>query len=393
MKKILLLSIFPSCFFSVLSLLFLYTWYDELPNDDIIITYSFDIFITTFFFIIFIFSNTSFFQRVTPKINSDLVIFISTKLCFSIAILGLVTYSIVAIQFTKQLHELGPVIAIAEYREYGENYGTLLLKRLIQLMFIVSIFSKFISKKLTVSLFVCVCLIAYCGFSRTDVAILVYFATIYLAFFYPENPRKILFYFLIFVLIAITSSALISIYQARQSDIISAIKHVLEKIFVYRIYAIYLADNLQQESVYISTYLFSFVGFIGERILILLNIEDIRYVVDTGFVSKFQYIKNGNHANALYPWWAWFYLTFGIFGIIIKNIFSFFIYWIICKIRFPMLFLYFSYLLLYGQFQRHIFLTANDFYQLLGLILFDLIFILFIKKRVKYDSQRNNTNI
>lgn len=386
MKKSIILGILPSFIFSILSLLFLFLWYNELPNTESIIAYSLDILATSFCFSIFIIFNKSFFTRKAPVINKELLYFITTKQCTIIIVIGLIIYIYAAYNFTMKISESGPVVAIAEFRETGENYGTLLLKRLIQLIFIVSLFSSQANRSKKILLFSIVILIAYCGYSRTDLAILVYFFLIYLAFLYDGKQKKVISLFFILTALAIFFAGGISIYQERQSDLYNAIGHVLEKIFVYRIYSIYLGDILQQEPVYISTYLFSFLGFIGERILIFVGIEDIRYVVDTGFVSKFHSIKNNNSANALYPWWAWFYLTFGLFGIVIKNIFSFYILWLVCKLRLPMTFLYLSYLLLYGQFQRHIFLTANDFYQILGLFIFDLLIFSFFRKRMVYDS-------
>ncbi len=88
-------------------------------------------------------------------------------------------------------------------------------------------------------------------------------------------------------------------------------------------------------------------------------------------------IKNGDTANALYPWWAWFVYAFGVLGLLYKVIFSSLFLSLFIKLRLPITSLYILYLLVIKQFQRHPLINATDFYAFAGILLFEITLVIF----------------
>ncbi|WP_227994772.1 hypothetical protein, partial [Vibrio parahaemolyticus] len=84
---------------------------------------------------------------------------------------------------------------------------------------------------------------------------------------------------------------------------------------------------------------------------------------------------NGNYylANVIYPWWSFFFQSFGIIGLFIKPVYLFFIFKVVTLFRLRVtLFFLIVYNIFLAQ-QTHMLLTINSYVLFFSLIVFDLI--------------------
>lgn len=206
---------------------------------------------------------------------------------------------------------------------------------------------------------------------------------IVLYFFKGIKKEEIIKLFSIVVLL-FSAVVLITVFlQRRRSNIFNGFYYVLESYFRYNSISFYLADYAIEATNNFGKSLFPFFGYLSERILfIFFDIPSPIAVPGANFVSEFKEIGNGLSANVLYPWWAWFYGSFGLLGLFIKGIYVFSILTIFIKFKMPILFFYFTYLLMFSSLYRHPIINSDNLYGILGLVLLDITlkFLLRVKK-------------
>lgn len=387
MGKKILFGFGPPITISFGSLIFLLYQFLSLPNEGVLFVYTIDAIsiLLTYMVVLGLFKR--YLNSFINDSIKDVSLFISSKIFYFIIFVSFFFYAYNAIKFQQSISDVGVVAAISKFRTSGDNYITLLLKRVVEILFVFAVFDKKTTNKVKLLLGVNVILITYAGFSRSELSLVLYLCFLYLGFYSGVEFRKTIKYVVMIMFISLMIAAFITIFQGRQSDFNEAVFNALEKVFEYRIYAIYLSEqviNLPRNS---EGVFFTLFGFLGERFSLLISTVDTVLVSQgSTFVSDFIYIGNGNFANALYPWWSWFYNSFGMFGIFLKALYTLVVFWVLLVFRLRISFFFFTYMILYRQQQRHIFMTTNDFYQFLGVIIVDLLIIYVVYRA--YDSRK-----
>ncbi|MBY7869534.1 hypothetical protein KW423_00240 [Vibrio fluvialis] len=128
---------------------------------------------------------------------------------------------------------------------------------------------------------------------------------------------------------------------------------VLEKILKYRAFSFYLSDILINSNVFSYKLLYPFFGYPYEWIISKFY-PDIIYF-DSNFIVSYHYLGGDNNnpylANVIYPWWSFYFYSFGPFGLILKALWCFLILRMLLMFRFFFTAIYSIALLLYiGQF-------------------------------------------
>ena len=99
-------------------------------------------------------------------------------------------------------------------------------------------------------------------------------------------------------------------------------------------------------------------------------------VQGSSFVSDFVSLgpTTAYSANVVYPWWAWFYVSYGFWGLIFKGLYCFFLGFFIVVAKMPITYFYFVYVMLFGSWIRHPFLNNDSVYIIISAVLLDFVF-------------------
>ncbi|MEK0160753.1 hypothetical protein WLQ65_16670 [Pseudoalteromonas piscicida] len=243
-------------------------------------------------------------------------------------------------------------------------------------------------KLVTFSLFI---IVTVYSLSRAEILNLLFFLAVLISFSSiekkKENIRKLFIYF--FLLLAL--SAVITIYQGRSVNLERAVVNMMEALFKYSAFSMYLSEivvqkvNLDFEKLY-----FPFFGFFSERFLSIFAELDNPIGVDgSSFVSEFHSLgyTNALSANVVYPWWPWFYALYGWIGLIFKSVYIYLLLLLFktCNLRFSLL--YFFYVLFFLQYKKHPFLNNDSVYFFVAIISLDLICNMFMKRRSSHHCE------
>ncbi|NUZ10659.1 oligosaccharide repeat unit polymerase [Pseudoalteromonas sp. McH1-7] len=270
---------------------------------------------------------------------------------------------------------------ISESRSGG--YISLLSKRLIEVLLVFYLCTKQRKRNVVILVLGFFALVIN-GLSRSEIVILFWMVLIYVSFFSNVETKKLLVYFVVGIVFAVILSGAITVYQGRSGNIPDALFQSVESLFRYRVYSLYLSESLLELPLDENKYLFPFFGFLGERFsLLFFDFDNLISSNNSTFVSDMIFFNDGDKANALYPWWSWFVYAFGGFGLIYKFLFSTVFLIFIIKVNLPFTFLYFLYLFVIKQFQRHPLINATDFYGLLGVVIFEIVFVLLTPKLMR----------
>lgn len=267
---------------------------------------------------------------------------------------------------------------ISEYR--SSNYFSLLLKRIVEIALIIHIVS-LKNKTNTFLLILSFSSFIIIGMSRTEIVVLFWLYIIYISFYSDISLKSFYKSILLLIVLIVLTSGIITFYQGRVDSFTGGILNTFDALFRYKVYTLYLAEELSHIPRDINQALFPFLGFLGERFVLFFG--DFGHLISSNkstFVSDFNYVGGGFKANALYPWWGWFVASWGIWGLILKAIFSYFILSVVVKFRLSLVFIYMIYLILIRSFDRHPLINASDFYSFIGLLIFEIFIFLSISE-------------
>lgn len=123
---------------------------------------------------------------------------------------------------------------------------------------------------------------------------------------------------------------------------LSGIINIVETFFRYRTYSFHLSEVVLATDMFPEKLLYPFFGYLSEKPLDVFF--DLNMVIGSDYISKATYFgKDINglpvRSNALFPWWPWFYSSYGFLGLVFKQAFTFFVLYSILMTRF-----YFSFL-------------------------------------------------
>lgn len=372
------LAILPSLGLGLASLFFLFldSRYYVKPNVEYIVYYASDIVISLVVIILTLFFLKDDCNKLKILVNNYYNKPLSKYTVFYMAITSYTIYQ--AFLFFKGFSISSASLLISENRDGG--YFSLLIKRLLEVILVFLFLGDgFKSNKINVFiLFLGFCGLVLDGLSRSEVVIFAWMCIIYLSFFSDVKISTALKLLSVFILISITIAGFVTILQGRSDGFFIALYSSVESMFRYRIYTIYLSEHIATLPLDINKYLFPFFGFLGERFSLLFsNFDNLISSNGSFFISEFIKLKNGDLANALYPWWGWFVYAYGPIGILYKALFSSLFLFVFIKLRFPITTLYILYLLVIKQFQRHPLINATDFYGFMGVLVFEVILIFF----------------
>lgn len=190
---------------------------------------------------------------------------------------------------------------------------------------------------------------------------------------------KSIFRLFIVICLIVFLGATMTILQGRAESIDVAINSLLESLFKYRAFSLYLSEySIDAAKNNFEMILFPFFGFFIERFLSLFSaLSNPISVNGSTFVSDFRFLGAGTalSANVLYPWWSWFFGVFGVFGVVIKAFFSFLLFYIF-KFHLKLCVLYLLYVSLFSGFVKHPFLNNDSVYFILVFVALD-VFVLY----------------
>lgn len=179
--------------------------------------------------------------------------------------------------------------------------------------------------------------------------------------------------------LAILSTVIITIFfgvfvQSRetQSVFFGPFKPI-EDLFLYNAYSLYLAKFSLAFAYDYEKLFYPFFGYASDFISSRFESDGI---VDSNFVVGFHVFFSDirqHSANVLYPWWSWFAGIYGFFGILLKQIFIYFLLFLSLKLRlFPILIIFLYWGLIIG-FTKHPLMTLDSYFSLFFLLLLSLI--------------------
>lgn len=218
--------------------------------------------------------------------------------------------------------------------------------------------------------------------SRSEFASLI-FITLSFAIIKKISKKQLLFFSCFFAVIIFFVSVM-TIYQGRAGSLNSSLMAVLESFFKYKAFSFYLSKySINQVNGDFEHILYPFLGFIIERFLSMIDlVSNPISVQDSSFITDFHRLGSNSEydANVLYPWWSWFYGSFGPLGIILKFIYVLCALSVIIRTKFAFTFIYFVYVMLFTSFYRHPLLNADSFFYLLAILLLDLFILVNVKR-------------
>lgn len=210
--------------------------------------------------------------------------------------------------------------------------------------------------------------------SRSEILNLIYFLVVLISFNEVKNRnlKKVGIYFLILACL----SAFITIYQGRSQNFERATFNMLEALFKYTAFSMYLSDVvINKLSMDFEKIFFPFFGFISERFLsIFAELNNPIGVDNSEFVSKFHSLGSTNalSGNVVYPWWPWFYTIYGWFGLVLKFLYVTFLLFFINKLKLHFTMIYFVFILFFLQYKKHPLLNNDSVYFLLSILALDI---------------------
>ncbi|EGR3326782.1 hypothetical protein DXE02_10065 [Vibrio parahaemolyticus] len=244
---------------------------------------------------------------------------------------------------------------------------------LTKVLFPISVALKSSKRYVMAPLFFCLFLSLSFGGSTAEL-LFVMFSFVVLSLMYKLLPiNKIILLIVSLFSFAVLISALVQ--SSRYGGNLFAIPFKLfMKLATYRSFSFYLADYVNQlESYYMILY--PFLGYGAGKFNEIFSSSANLY--NNEFVMVYRNIGffNGNYylANVIYPWWSFFFQSFGIIGLFIKPVYLFFIFKVVTLFRLRVtLFFLIVYNIFLAQ-QTHMLLTINSYVLFFSLIVFDLI--------------------
>lgn len=198
-----------------------------------------------------------------------------------------------------------------------------------------------------------------------------------IAAFSPD--KKIFFKLFITIIVFLFFGLFITIFAQDRpvADGVMGLFSVVEKHFYYRAYSIHLAEISILASDSFEKFIYPLFGYPSEWLL--SKFWELENVIGSDFISRYFYLgfdEDYNKyftANVVYPWWSWFYGTYGLLGLIIKAVYCYLILFLARSFKLPITFVYIScYILFIGQAGSFL-MTLNSVIVLSFAILIDLI--------------------
>lgn len=188
-----------------------------------------------------------------------------------------------------------------------------------------------------------------------------------------SNKKRLLFLLLsIFVL-----AGIITIFQGRSSDLSSGLELAFDSLFRYQSFPFHLSEfAIENSSLGNEKVLFPFFGFMSERFFsIFFDISAPISVNGSTFISDFHHLGfYGKYsANVLYPWWSWFYGSFGWMGLFLKFLYILFIMRFLLWSKLYITFYFFISVLLFTSWMKHPLINNDSIYFFTGIIFVDLL--------------------
>jgi hypothetical protein len=264
------------------------------------------------------------------------------------------------------------------------GYLDMLLPTIFSCLLVISIIYKY-SRKIKLLMFIGTVSTMLFYLSRSNLLFIITFPIAFL-FIRPFNLNYHKILRLIPVVLGVVLFAsYITILQGRDDDLFAVFYKIIETLFRYKAYSFYLAEYAINAANDFEKVLFPFFGFFSEKILSLVwYIETPIAVNGSEFVFEFHDLGSGYRANVLYPWWAWFYGSFGVAGLLLKSGYIYMILSVILKLRLPLTFMYLLFLVLFSISVKHPVINAASFYGIFVLILFDIVM------KVRFSGKNSN---
>ena len=241
------------------------------------------------------------------------------------------------------------------------GYLDMLLPTIFSCLLVISIIYKY-SRKIKLLMFIGTVSTMLFYLSRSNLLFIITFPIAFL-FIRPFNLNYHKILRLIPVVLGVVLFAsYITILQGRDDDLFAVFYKIIETLFRYKAYSFYLAEYAINAANDFEKVLFPFFGFFSEKILSLVwYIETPIAVNGSEFVFEFHDLGSGYRANVLYPWWAWFYGSFGVAGLLLKSGYIYMILSVILKLRLPLTFMYLLFLVLFSISVKHPVINAASF--------------------------------
>ena len=271
-------------------------------------------------------------------------------------------------------------------REYGRaNFSYMLVSGIFKVLFPVFIFFKVRSHFVFLSLLGLLFSLVITA-SRSELSYAVNFLLILCIFKVPLNHivrMGVLGFLLIFL--AIYSTVFL---QSRPiSDGVTAFYDMYQNLFTYKAYSYHLSHFSITISQGFETVLFPFFGYPSEILIRLFT--DKHYSVDSNFISDLRYIGSNPItgrpylANVVYPWWSWFYGSFGYFGLLLKMIYIYILLFYFAKNRMMFSTINMLSTVLLGASGAHPFMTVTHTLAFCSYIILDLMYKK-LSKKIKF---------
>lgn len=254
------------------------------------------------------------------------------------------------------------IAGVGRQRIYDEYGGFSFLLSAADKYFLVSVVFVLLlplSKYLKLFYFACFLFTTVAMTSRANV---MFFLMVFMIIVLIEvDLKSILKVFLLGCVLVAVATIIGRYVQMRDQDAVFLIgMKPVEDFFLYRSYSLVLAEVSIEYSALYEKYFYPFFGYVSEYLARLNGSENL---VDSDFVIAFHRFESdvrSHSANVLYPWWSWFYGSYGIAGHALKSCYMIFLFFLSVMTRSFPIFVYTLYILIIVGAARHPFLTLDS---------------------------------
>jgi hypothetical protein len=379
-----MIPVLVSVFVYVSTLIFLYSssslFSRAIPIDYIIVS-SFDYFFSILIVFYFLFFYKKRIEQLKLQFGLDYLNIINKKIIFLLPLMVYFLFkaytSLNLIFYSNATREQ----LISEYSVTG--LGTALFSPVFVILLSYAIVFKVDLLKTALLSLVVLCIMTISA-SRSEI-ITITFLMLCMTIFLNDNKHlfKLLLYVIGLVFLAIGITSLLQ--GRRVGSGINAIYDIFSKFFLYRSFSFFLAEKAIDVCSF-EKILYPFFGYASEKILTFIQVPtnpiNSKFVLEYSNLGSDHY-NNPMLANVLYPWFSWFYGVFGLAGIIIKNAFTFILFHLTLKYKYPMSFIYVFYVTLFVSTTLHPLLTNGGVFYILTVLLIDFLLKREVRKREK----------
>lgn len=354
---------------------------------DIMALASMDFFLTLLVCFLVFAGNRNRVKQMNCFFRTTLRSFLNKYFILFIAISGFLAY--------KAYTNLYLVIVVGLTRSglmenVGLGYLDQLLPQLVNVLFIISVVYGY-RKKVIIVLFLGALSAMLFYLSRTNLIFMILFSLTLISFKGEKLSVGKGLLLLLLLVSVVLFAAYITVLQGRRESLGLGVLSVTETIFRYKAFSYYLAPIAIDNCSNVDRFLFPFLGWTYERVYNLFSeIPDPVGVASSTFIVDFHQIGPLYHANVAYPWWSWFYGSFGVIGLFLKAVYSYLISVGLLRLKLYVTFSFWFYTLVIVSNGRHPFLGSSHIYGFVILIILDV--VVHNIKKIRYKKRRSVTD-